>query len=95
MEEASLQHNLELYSHYALSLKLLGRTLYYLNREGGLGILKQAVKLSPWEEDNYALLALDYCRQEDHERAIVAWIQALALQPNKVRFMNSLGRGGE
>ena len=90
--EVSLRRSLELHPHYALSLQLLGRTLYYLNREDeAIQILKQAAKLDPQEENNYALLALNYRRQGDHERAIEAWIQALALQPNNVRFINSLG----
>ena len=90
--EASLRRSLELHPHYALSLKLLGRTLYYLNREDeAIGVLKRALKLDPQGEDGHALIALNYRRQGDHERAIEAWIQALALQPNNVRFINSLG----
>ena len=90
--EASFRRSLELHPHYALSLQLLGRTLYYLQREEeAIQILEQAAKLDPLEDRVHSTLAMVYRRQGDHDQAIEVWTQALALEPRDAQFINGLG----
>ena len=90
--EASLRRSLELHPHYALSLQLLGRTLFYLHRDDeAIQLLEQAARLDPLEDRVYSTLAMVHRRQGDHDQAVEVWKRALALDPQDVQLINGLG----
>ena len=90
--EAALKLSLELHPHNPRTLRLLGRTLYLLQKEEeAIAVLKRAAEIDPLEQKTYELLGLAYRHLGAYDKAIEAWKQALSFQPEDARLLNSLG----
>lgn len=91
--EAPLRRSLALHPNNAAALRLLGQTLWRLekNTDQAVSFLQRAAALDPLNPQSHLWLARALQQGQDHAGAIAAWEQALALQPQDAETLMSLG----